>query len=408
MDFTITVKPSLLPCIALLLSVLTIASAHGHALWSPEGLTPPRTNASNIKSGPCGAARTGNPTVLPSGATITVEFESTIFHEGEFRIAFSEADDLGFDEHVLADNIIDYDGLTERSHEITLPDIECDQCTLQLIQVMRDRNPPSNYFSCADIALVRASLDDTRPAGVTAFTAVPGDAQAMLSWSNPPSDDFAGVVVLQQLAEVDQQPIDGQVYSRGDALGEAEVIYSGPGDSATALNLPPGESAYFAAFTYNQDFYYSTAVNTSVEIAQHSPNFAPTVSLDWIQRMQQSHTGKADNSGSGGEVVITATVADDNPDDKHTYLWSSMDVPLSDSALDTAKFVFDPQGIESGLYEFQVSVTDDGEPPLSSTASVFIELSPEPRGGGGNLSWWILLSLGGLWLFRRNLQQRQQ
>jgi hypothetical protein len=35
-----------------------------------------------------------------------------------------------------------------------MPNVNCDNCTLQLIMVMTETNPPTNYYSCADIQLV--------------------------------------------------------------------------------------------------------------------------------------------------------------------------------------------------------------------------------------------------------------
>lgn len=397
-----TITRLLLPAFALSLSALAMPHAHSHAKWDPNGLTPPRTDRSDIKSGPCGAARTDTPAVLQSGSTVTVAYLSTIFHSGDFRIAFSEANDLGFDENILADGIIDYRDEPERTHEITLPDVECDQCTLQLIQVMRDRNPPTNYYSCADITLVRGMADDTAPPdGVTNLTALPGDGQALLSWSNPNDEDFAGVLVLQQSAEVSARPVDGESYTAGDAIDEASVIFSGRSDATTADDLLPGTSTHFAAFAYDHNLNYSAAVRTSVDVPQQMPNFAPRVTLEWVQLIHHYPTGKADNSGSSGEVVITARVEDDNAADSHSYNWSSVDLPVTDSDDDPAQFTFDPRGLETGLHEFRVTVTDDGEPALSTTASVFITLTPQPRGGGGNVSWPLLLSLGGLWALRR-------
>lgn len=397
-----TIKRLLLPAFALSLSALAMPHAHSHAQWAPNGLTPPRTDRSDIKSGPCGAARTDTPAVLQSGSTVTVSYLSTIFHNGDFRIAFSEANDMGFDGNVLADGIIDYRDEAERTHEITLPDVECDQCTLQLIQVMRDRNPPTNYYSCADITLVRGMADDTAPPdGVTNLTALPGDGQALLSWSNPNDEDFAGVLLLQQSTDISARPVDGESYTAGDAINEANVIFSGRSDNTTASGLVPGAPAHFAAFAYDHTLNYSAAVHTSVDVPQQTPNFAPRVTLEWMQLIH--HTGEADNSGSSGEVVITAMVEDDNADDSHLYSWSSVDLPLADSDDDPAQFTFDPRGVESGLHEFRVTVTDDGESALSTTASVFIMFTPQPRGGGsgGKAAWTLLLSLVGLWALGR-------
>ncbi len=144
------------------LSLLVSSAAWGHARL----LTPtPRTNDSGIKTGPCGGiAPTGNPTVYAPGSTIMVEFEETIEHPGHYRIAFSPGNDEGFDDNVLMDNIPDEPGATtdnpnRYSQPVILPDMECEGCTLQLIQCMTETGACVNYYSCADITLSAAAAD---------------------------------------------------------------------------------------------------------------------------------------------------------------------------------------------------------------------------------------------------------
>ena len=149
------------------LSVFSTEIAFAHARFSLDGNTPPRNTSTGLKSAPCGGvARTNNPAVFTSGQTIEVEWEETINHPGYFRIAFSPVNDEDFDGNVLKDNIIDTQNAeTPMPHfyaaSITLPAVVCDECTLQLIQVMTE-NPtnPRNYYSCADIKLVTADGTD--------------------------------------------------------------------------------------------------------------------------------------------------------------------------------------------------------------------------------------------------------
>jgi hypothetical protein len=61
---------------------------------------------------------------------------------------------------VLADRIPDAAvGLTRGAVTVTLPDLECAACTLQLIQVMTDKPPYDGlddfYYQCADLVLTR-------------------------------------------------------------------------------------------------------------------------------------------------------------------------------------------------------------------------------------------------------------
>lgn len=136
-----------------------------------------------MKFGPCGrlaGLRTGLVTTLRPGQTIEVVFDEIIGHPGYYRIAFDPSGDgdLGppvWDGasvaspafanppkvQVLADHVADAPGgvNTHGVVSVQLPDVECDSCTLQLVQVMTDKPPYDGgddfYFQCADLVLSR-------------------------------------------------------------------------------------------------------------------------------------------------------------------------------------------------------------------------------------------------------------
>jgi len=160
--------------LALVLAAPVIAEAHIQ-------LTYPLPRSTLQKDRHCGSpTRSQNPTVLPPGATFNVTWNETIPHPGHYRISFdTEGEDftipLGYDdftqtENVLVDDITDNEGTGSYSVEITLPDVECETCTLQLIQMMTDKAPYGEvageaddiYFQCADIAL-RSGAPDPEP-----------------------------------------------------------------------------------------------------------------------------------------------------------------------------------------------------------------------------------------------------
>ena len=122
--------------------------------------------------------RSENVCSFQPGATITVTWDETIDHPGHFRISF---DDDGEDDFVDPDGFDDVsggptvlmDGIADRSvrggdatytQQVTLPDVECENCTLQLIQVMSDKPPYGDgndiYYQCADIVLSTAAPSD--------------------------------------------------------------------------------------------------------------------------------------------------------------------------------------------------------------------------------------------------------
>ncbi len=126
-----------------------------------------------LKDGPCGipgGARSENVTYFEPGETIEVRWDEYVDHPGHYRISFDpDGDDdfvdpatmmeLDSNEAVLLDGIDD-EGPGERYYSVLvkLPDVTCDTCTLQVIQMMYDKPPyttPGNdiYYQCADLVL---------------------------------------------------------------------------------------------------------------------------------------------------------------------------------------------------------------------------------------------------------------
>lgn len=186
---------------------VTTASAHIE-------LQQPLNRYSDVRSGaneacPCGSGTTSrrcsNPadlsddgrspdriTTFAPGDTITVRFSEYVGHSGRYRVAFDAdgADLADFNQNVLLDEP-DPGGATGNigqgtlwELQVTLPDITCDRCTLQLMQVIdgntleRVLDPATRgeaYFQCADLILA----DGTPPGGIP--PANPGKHMAELS-----------------------------------------------------------------------------------------------------------------------------------------------------------------------------------------------------------------------------------
>lgn len=145
------------------------ASAHLDLTWPTS-----RYGPEELKPGPCGLAggeRSGNVTYFEAGETIDVRWDEYVDHPSHYRIAFDADGDDDFvdpptmmdfytNDAVLLDNIADK-GPGDRyySATVTLPEITCDNCTLQVIQVMYDKAPPYTtpgddiYYQCADLVL---------------------------------------------------------------------------------------------------------------------------------------------------------------------------------------------------------------------------------------------------------------
>ncbi len=119
----------------------------------------PRNNNAGIKTGPCGGfSRSTDPTIVQAGQTITVSWEETVNHPGKFLFALSMGNDAGFQSNPLGTMIdTQNDGQTLHSYNmaLTMPNVACDTCTIQLIQSMEENpNAPTYYYSCADVKIV--------------------------------------------------------------------------------------------------------------------------------------------------------------------------------------------------------------------------------------------------------------
>jgi hypothetical protein len=112
------------------------------------------------------------------GETITIAWTETINHQGFFVVsldpdgedfdgdgdgmpdypAHPDYPDSGNGDGSLVLAQIDDDDMT-RTLDVTLPDIDCEDCTLQLVQMMGERMPTAEnplaylYFRCADITI---------------------------------------------------------------------------------------------------------------------------------------------------------------------------------------------------------------------------------------------------------------
>jgi len=185
--------------VALFVTALHSPAAAHLALRSPQS----RYGDFVLKEGPCGVAggqRSTHVTVVEPGASIQVVWDEYVDHPGHFRVAFDVDGDDDFvdpaclggcdtrapdielyaNAAVLLDGIADTQG-GESGVTVRLPDVECERCTLQAIQVMYDKPPyvtPGNdiYYQCADLALRRgaaATATPTEAAAPATFTATP-------------------------------------------------------------------------------------------------------------------------------------------------------------------------------------------------------------------------------------------
>jgi hypothetical protein len=163
-----------------------------------------RSTDDGLKDAPCGTTGSKRGSMVYTykpGATINIAIAETVPHPGYFRISFDNDGDDGFviptgtsgmmgdcagdpkcgagkedfcsNETVLLDNLDQHAagsfGETKKyMWSVTLPNIECDNCTIQIIQMMNDFNfhpqgyPADDiYYQCIDIVLSNSAPDVT-------------------------------------------------------------------------------------------------------------------------------------------------------------------------------------------------------------------------------------------------------
>lgn len=129
-----------------------------------------------------------------AGSQITLRFVEFVDHSGTFRVAFDPdgADVADFNSNILVPMVADPPNTTGKMWEIpvTLPNMTCDNCTLQLIQAMngdmttpvKDPTNVSSYYACVDLQLVAPGTTGTDNG------TDPGDDNAM-DPTTPPADN---------------------------------------------------------------------------------------------------------------------------------------------------------------------------------------------------------------------------
>lgn len=165
-----------MPFVVRSLAVATVLLAVNVARAHIDMLSPTAREVDQ-KQGPCGVSggtRGDKVTTVRAGSTLRVTWRETINHPSHFRISFDADGDDDFvdpasieerfsNDAVLLDGLSDAAGGTFTA-DVVLPDIPCERCTLQLIQVMYDKKPyvvgtNDIYYRCADLTLTKDASD---------------------------------------------------------------------------------------------------------------------------------------------------------------------------------------------------------------------------------------------------------
>jgi hypothetical protein len=213
----------------------------------------------NLKLGPCGQVnngRTERVTVFAPNDTIEVTWAETTNHRSYYRVAFDRDGDDDFP--AFAGPGIGTEGIDPRSRcpvdgqvilayemedgagglhtlRVRLPDVECERCTLQVIQYMFDRMRPY-YFQCADLALRRSLASD---AGVLDAGVDRGPVAAPAAAVSPADEPRAAAACSSRIAPTDAGLVDRD----RDDTPEREATPSENADETAASGMLPAPAA---------------------------------------------------------------------------------------------------------------------------------------------------------------------
>lgn len=277
------------PLFFALLLCPALALAHAHLL------TPTPRNTLANKTGPCGAARTATSVNFAPGATITLTWAETINHPGHYRIALSPANDQGFDANILKDNIPNPAGAqANNATTVTLPTTPCTGCTLQLIQVMTNTNPASNYYSCADITI---GTVNTAPTVATAASATPATVTGTTAQLAALGADNAGEAALK--------------YTWTAITAPSPVTFSANGTNAakatTATFTGAGAYVFRVSIADAANLTVTSMVNVTVSAALTSIVVAPATATVAMGGTRQFTASARDQFGT--TLAVQPTIA---------------------------------------------------------------------------------------------------
>lgn len=216
--------PTRLSSVALFLAASfagSVASAHVRLIDPPPRVDGEAGNT-QLKRAPCGQMPNGRTEIVTDftgGETITLTFEEYINHDSYYRVALdvegddsfptrpeesvqqegddpasihpvSDVTDTALDVYILQYYMDDLSpGFMMRqmySTDVTLPNIDCQNCTLQVIQFMYD-DPEPHYYQCADITITAAAGTDTTSSGA-------GGTSSAVTGTGPTGTGSTGIV----------------------------------------------------------------------------------------------------------------------------------------------------------------------------------------------------------------------
>lgn len=121
----------------------------------------------------------------------------------------------------------------------------------------------TNVQGGSDTAGTTVTIDNASPANATNVSGSAGNAEVVLSWTNPTDSDFQSTVVLRRASSaIVDTPTEGTTYAVGNTIGTALVtcVVANPTATCTDSSLTNDTAYHYKVFTRDTYANYATGV----------------------------------------------------------------------------------------------------------------------------------------------------
>nr|WP_282099743.1 Ig-like domain-containing protein [Pseudoalteromonas luteoviolacea] len=168
--------------------------------------------------------------------------------------------------------------------------------------------------------------------------------------------------------------ISGSATSADHTLSDGSItINSGIEGHITFNIFEDGQSEGNESIIVTLDETLNRGAKFTTQITIVEDNVAPDIELSASQNNERRTTVTANEQ----LVTISAQVTDPNLGDTVSLQWAPLNTELQNISTVENEFVFSPQALTTGVYGVSITALDNGQPSLSSTAQIYLEVVPE-------------------------------
>ncbi|MFH4429361.1 Ig-like domain-containing protein [Vibrio alginolyticus] len=168
--------------------------------------------------------------------------------------------------------------------------------------------------------------------------------------------------------------VSGSTDSDDRTLTSGEVVIpSGTEGKLSFELLNDGQNEGVETLVIDLDSTLNLGSKRRYTLTIFEENVAPKVTVSVSQAGEQ----RSQIENGVEPVTITSSVSDANMSDIHSFRWSSDSDVLNQAIagqMYSETLTFSPQLLSSAIYNLQLTVTDNGTPPLSVTRNVYLEV----------------------------------